>query len=38
VGTVAVRWGLYHLGRFSTEYRRMFGESPSETRRTARRR
>ncbi len=37
VGTVAVRWGLYHLGRFSTEYRRMFGESPSETRRTARR-
>ena len=37
VGMVAVRWGLYHLGRFSTEYRRMFGESPSETRRTARR-
>lgn len=38
VGMVAVRWGLYHLGRFSTEYRRMFGESPSETRRAARRR
>ncbi len=38
VGTVAVRWGLLHLGRFSTDYRRMFGESPSETRRAARRR
>jgi AraC family ethanolamine operon transcriptional activator len=38
VGTVAIRWGLLHLGRFSTDYRRMFGESPSETRRTTRRR
>jgi len=38
VGTVAVRWGLLHLGRFSTEYRRMFGESPGETRQAARRR
>ncbi len=38
VGTVAVRWGLLHLGRFSTDYRRMFGESPSETRQAARRR
>ena len=38
VGVVAVRWGLYHLGRFSIEYRRMFGESPSETRRATRRR
>lgn len=38
VGTVAVRWGLLHLGRFSTDYRRMFGESPSETRKAAKRR
>ncbi|MGA8890059.1 MAG: helix-turn-helix transcriptional regulator, partial [Anaeromyxobacteraceae bacterium] len=38
VGTVAVRWGLLHLGRFAIDYRRMFGESPSETRLAARRR
>jgi transcriptional regulator GlxA family with amidase domain len=38
VGTVAVRWGLLHLGRFSADHRRMFGESPSETRRAALRR
>ena len=28
---VAVRWGFGHLGRFASEYRRLFGESPSET-------
>jgi len=38
VSEVAVRWGFQHLGRFSVDYRRMFGESPSITMRSARRR
>jgi len=28
---IANNWGFWHLGRFSTEYKRMFGESPSAT-------
>jgi AraC-like DNA-binding protein len=28
---VALRFGFFHLGRFSVEYRRSFGESPSDT-------
>jgi AraC-like DNA-binding protein len=28
---IATRWGFSHMGRFSVEYRRRFGESPSET-------
>jgi len=31
VSQVAIRWGFFHLGYFSVDYRRMFGESPSET-------
>jgi len=31
VTDVALRWGFTHFGRFSVEYRRMFGERPSET-------
>lgn len=31
VTDVAVRWGVPHLGRFSGEYRRRFGELPSRT-------
>ena len=31
VTDVASQWGFTHLGRFSVEYRRRFGESPSET-------
>ena len=31
VAEVAGRWGFDHLGRFAGEYRRSFGESPSET-------
>lgn len=31
VTDVATRWGFSHLGRFSTTYRRRFGESPSQT-------
>lgn len=27
----ALRWGFAHLGRFSVEYRRTFGECPAET-------
>ena len=35
VTRVAMRWGFYHLGRFSQSYREHFGESPSETFRSA---
>lgn len=28
---VAGRWGFWHMGRFSVEYRTMFGERPSDT-------
>jgi AraC-like DNA-binding protein len=34
VTTVAGRWGFVHLGRFASQYRQLFGESPSETLRT----
>ena len=27
----AARWGFFHLGRFATEYRQLFGERPSDT-------
>ena len=37
VSGVASRWGFLHFGRFSGEYRQMFGELPSETLRRARR-
>lgn len=32
VTDVATACGLFHLGRFSVEYKRAFGENPSETR------
>lgn len=35
---VAMTWGFQHLGRFAIEYRRLFGESPSETCKRASRR
>jgi AraC-like DNA-binding protein len=28
---IALRWGFTHTGRFSVEYRKRFGESPSQT-------
>jgi len=28
---LATTWGFSHMGRFSTEYRKRFGERPSET-------
>lgn len=31
VTSVAFRWGFSHLGHFTTDYKRRFGESPSET-------
>lgn len=31
VGDVAARWGFWHLSHFAADYRRMFGELPSET-------
>jgi transcriptional regulator GlxA family with amidase domain len=35
VTKIATRFGFADLGRFSVEYRKMFGESPSETLRQA---
>ena len=34
VASIACRWGFYHLGHFSRDYYRRFGEKPSETLRT----
>ena len=31
---VATRWGFFHLGRFSQDYRELFFELPSQTLRT----
>ncbi|CDM25120.1 AraC family transcriptional regulator [Castellaniella defragrans] len=28
---VALRWGFSHMGRFSSEYKRRYGETPSQT-------
>lgn len=31
VGDIAARWGFYHLSSFASDYRREFGELPSES-------
>jgi AraC-like DNA-binding protein len=31
VTAIALKWGFTHMGRFSVEYRRRFGENPSAT-------
>jgi len=31
VGDIAAHWGFYHLSSFARDYRRQFGELPSET-------
>lgn len=31
VGTIAARWGFFHVGRFSGTYRRKYGRQPSHT-------
>jgi AraC-like DNA-binding protein len=33
IATVAARWGFNHPGRFASDYRRRFGETPSDSRR-----
>jgi transcriptional regulator GlxA family with amidase domain len=33
---IAGRWGFSHMGRFAVEYRKRFGEPPSQTLRRAR--
>lgn len=35
IGEIAHSWGFWHLGQFAQDYRREFGELPSETRRNA---
>ncbi|MEN9486213.1 MAG: hypothetical protein RJB37_4093 [Pseudomonadota bacterium] len=35
VQDIAARWGFWHLSHFANDYRRMFGELPSETLRNA---
>lgn len=35
VAGVALRWGFAHLGRFSTEYKQRYGETPRQTLRQA---
>ena len=34
IGEIANHWGFWHMGGFAADYRKMFGELPSETRRT----
>ncbi|MFM2058985.1 MAG: hypothetical protein RLY71_3370 [Pseudomonadota bacterium] len=36
VHDIAARWGFWHMGAFSTDYRRQFGELPSVTAQAAR--
>jgi AraC-like DNA-binding protein len=36
VHDVATRWGFWNLGEFAADYRRQFGELPSETLRRTR--
>lgn len=31
VQDIAARWGFYHMGHFSQDYKRLFGTSPSQT-------
>jgi len=31
ITAVAMRWGFFHPGRFAVEYRKRFGETPSQT-------
>ena len=31
ISDVANRWGFWHMGSFAADYRKQFGELPSET-------
>ena len=31
IGDIANRWGFWHMGQFAADYKRQFGELPSET-------
>ena len=33
IGDAASRWGFFHLSHFAADYRSLFGELPSQTRR-----
>jgi len=35
IQAIAARWGFWHMGRFAQQYRRAFGERPSDTCRQA---
>jgi AraC family transcriptional regulator, ethanolamine operon transcriptional activator len=35
IGDVAARWGFWHMGHFSQDYKALFGETPSTTRQVA---
>ncbi len=35
IGDVAARWGFWHMGHFSHDYKALFGETPSHTRAAA---
>ncbi|TSE34007.1 helix-turn-helix domain-containing protein [Tepidimonas taiwanensis] len=35
IADVAAQWGFWHMGHFGQEYKALFGEPPSQTRRTA---
>ena len=37
ISDIALRWGFTHFGRFSSDYRQLFGESPRDTQRRYRR-
>ena len=37
ISEIAARWGFWHMGQFAADYRRQFGELPSETLRRSRR-
>ena len=32
IAEIAARWGIWHMGQFARDYRKHFGELPSETR------
>lgn len=35
ISDVANRWGFWHMGQFAADYRKLFGELPSQTLRLA---